>query len=148
MKNSSPPVLFGDDAAQTTSDDGLLAADHVWVMISAVGWLLRRARENRGLLLADIARHCGLSTSVLCRVELARREPRLRLVLQMCELLEVRFSDVMRMAEDEAYPYGHRPWTTQPEELIGQHSKSEDSTVRKVVELAQKTRKELAGPTA
>jgi transcriptional regulator with XRE-family HTH domain len=88
-------------------------------MRHAVGALLRRARENQGLLQMDVADLCGVSRSVLCRLEHADREPRLSVLVMLCGVLGMRFSDVLRMAEDEAFPVGAVPWSHHSVELIG-----------------------------
>lgn len=70
----------------------------------AVGDLLRRARLASGLKLAELAEQCGVSQSVLCRVELARRKPGMPLLMTVCARLGIRVSDVLRAAEDAAVP--------------------------------------------
>ncbi len=79
----------------------------MFAMLNAVE--LDAAPHPRGSGTADrreVAARCGVSSSVLCRMELARRPPRLELLLMVCHELGVRFSDVMRFAEDEAFPAG------------------------------------------
>lgn len=93
--------------------------DSVVVMLQAVSWLLRRAREHHGWQLVEVAERCGVSPSVLSRVERAQREPHLWLVLRICNVVGVRFSDVMRMAENEAFPVNNNPWTDHPIDLFG-----------------------------
>jgi transcriptional regulator with XRE-family HTH domain len=70
----------------------------------AVGDLLRRARLASGLKLSELAAQCGVSQSVLCRVELARRQPGVPLLMNVCGRLGIRLSDVFRAAEDAAVP--------------------------------------------
>jgi transcriptional regulator with XRE-family HTH domain len=88
-------------------DDGAIAA-----MLASIGAQVRDARKARGWYLADIAALLGLSPSVLCRLELARREPSLHQVISTCAALGKRFSDVVRQAEDDAFPLGSGPWDT------------------------------------
>ncbi|HEX5119575.1 MAG TPA: helix-turn-helix transcriptional regulator [Pseudonocardiaceae bacterium] len=86
-------------------DDGAVAA-----MLASIGGQVRTARQARGWFLADLAAQLGLSASVLCRMELARREPSLYQVILTCAALGLRVSDVFRRAEDEAFPLGAGPW--------------------------------------
>jgi transcriptional regulator with XRE-family HTH domain len=114
-------VLYTHDGRQvflTPGGGDQPAMDSVVVMLHAMAWLLRRAREYHGWAQADVAERCGVSVSVLCRAELARRVPRLWLVLRICNVLGVRFSDVMRAAENEAFPHGATPWTDEPTEVL------------------------------
>jgi transcriptional regulator with XRE-family HTH domain len=98
------------------------AMDSVVVMIHALALLLREARAYHGWTLADVADRCGVSMSVLSRAERACREPRLWLVLRICNVLGVRFSDVMRVAEEEAFPVDSGPWTNHPADMLGRFS--------------------------
>lgn len=86
-------------------DDAAVAA-----MLASIGDQFRAARQARGWFLADLAARLGLSTSVVCRMELARREPSLYQVILTCAVLGMRVSDVFRHAEDEAFPLGAGPW--------------------------------------
>jgi transcriptional regulator with XRE-family HTH domain len=85
----------------------------------AVGDLLRRARQASGLKLAELADQCGVSQSVLCRVELARRPPGIGFLMTVCSKLGVRLSDVFRAAEDAAVPLPVAPRTGKFHLLIG-----------------------------
>jgi DNA-binding XRE family transcriptional regulator len=125
MNDVRPSVLLsncGPSAVLTDTDGVSPDTDSVLVMLAATGLLMRWVREAKGLALTDMAAQCGVSASVLSRVELARREPRVSLLLMLCNLLGVRLSDVMRMAEDEAFPMGRGPWTAHPVDLIGRGS--------------------------
>lgn len=86
-------------------DHGALAA-----MLGSIGSQVRDARQGRGWYLADLAELLNLSSSVICRLELARREPSLNQLIGTCAVLGMRFSDVLRRAEDEAFPLGSGPW--------------------------------------
>ena len=70
----------------------------------AIGDLLRRARLASGLKMVELADRCGVSQSVLCRVELGRRTPGVPLLITLCSRLGIRLSDVLRAAEDAAVP--------------------------------------------
>jgi DNA-binding XRE family transcriptional regulator len=115
LSNAGPSTVLTDTDGVSPDTDSVL----VMVMVYATGLLMRWVRQAKGRGLTDMAAECGVSASVLSRVELARREPRLSLLLMLCNLLGVRFSDVMRMAEDEAFPMGRGPWTVHPVDLIG-----------------------------
>lgn len=111
-RDSSSAVALGEVASGAENDS-------VVVMLHAATWLLRRVRERRGLMLREVAEQCDVSLSVLSRAELSRREARLSLLLQVCNVLGVRFSDVMRVAEDEAFPMTRSPWDDCPAYLLG-----------------------------
>jgi transcriptional regulator with XRE-family HTH domain len=93
-------------------------------MLNAASWMLRHVRESQGRLLMDVAEQSGVSNSVLCRIELARRVPRLQVILVVCLVLGVRFSDIMRFAEDEAFPLGSEPWTEHSAKLVAHYMNS------------------------
>lgn len=119
MDGDRPTVLFSEDGMTVlTSVPGFPEGDSVRSMLATVAMLLRRVRLNKDLTAVTVADWCGVSQSVLCRVELGRRVPHLPLVLSVCNVLGVRFSDVIRMAEDEAFPLGGTPWTAYPERLL------------------------------
>jgi transcriptional regulator with XRE-family HTH domain len=86
-------------------DDGAIAA-----ILASIGTQVRAARQAHGWHLSDIASLLGLSPSVLCRLELARREPSFHQILSTCTALGLRLSDVLRRAENEAFPLGCGPW--------------------------------------
>lgn len=117
-----PGRILTPNAQQWPNSDSLLA------MMRALSWMLRQLRESRDLQVMEIAARCGVSNSVLSRVELARRPPRLELLLMVCHELGVRFSDVMRFAEDEAFPLGSEPWTDESFELIARHARHHQAT--------------------
>lgn len=85
----------------------------------AVGDLIRRARLASGMRLQDLAEQCGVSESVLCRVELARRTPGVALLMTVSSQLGIRLSDLMRAAEDAAVPLPDEPRTGRFHELFG-----------------------------
>ena len=92
------------DFQRPLDDAGLMA------ILTSIGTQVREARQGRGWFLSDMADRIELSPSVVCRLELARREPSLHQVITVCAVLNKRFSNVMRNAEDEAFPLGHAPW--------------------------------------
>lgn len=110
------------DALLGTVDEPGLDSASVAAIMHATGTLMRRVRLAKGLVLAEAAGECGVSSSVLSRAELARREPSLRLLLTLCGVLGVRLSAVLRMAEEAALPLGTQPWTEDPAELLGHFS--------------------------
>jgi transcriptional regulator with XRE-family HTH domain len=71
---------------------------------------LRVVRQERDWRLARMAAELGVSQSVVCRLELARREPSLRQMIEAYGVLGIRFSDAQRAAEDQAFPLGGAPW--------------------------------------
>lgn len=86
----------------------------VTAICTAVFSLLRRAREHQEITIKELAARSGISPAVLSRLELGRRIPNLDDVILESMLLGVRFSDVMRKAEDEVFPLPPRPWTHEP----------------------------------
>jgi transcriptional regulator with XRE-family HTH domain len=119
MTGDRPTVLYsGRREIVLTSLAGGPEIDSVRAILAVAALLLRQAREKLGVSAVSVADRCGVSPSVLCRVELGRRVPRLVLVLAMCNVLGLRFSDVMRAAEDEAFPLGNHPWTDDPRDLL------------------------------
>jgi transcriptional regulator with XRE-family HTH domain len=87
-------------------DDGVIAA-----ILASIGNQVRDARISRDWYLADLAARVDVSPSVICRLELARREPSLHQLITVCAVLRHRPCDVFRTAEDEAFPLGNGPWT-------------------------------------
>lgn len=73
-------------------------------IIKELGNLLRELRVASGLKMVELSDECGVSQSVLCRVELARRVPGVPLLMNVCAKLGVRVSDLFRAAEDAAVP--------------------------------------------
>lgn len=86
-------------------DEATMAA-----VLASIGDQIRDARQSRGWLLSDLALRVGVSPSVVCRMELARREPSIYQLINACAALEMRLSGVLRRAEDEAFPLGSGPW--------------------------------------
>lgn len=118
---TGPAVGYSDEGVTywTAGDDVRPAVDCVPAILRAAGWLIRQARVRQGLRLADMSELCGVSVSVISRVERVARGNRLRvdMLLAMCTALGVRLSDVLRLAEDEAFPLDVQPWTENPAEL-------------------------------
>jgi ribosome-binding protein aMBF1 (putative translation factor) len=79
-------------------------------IVSAVCSRLRSARLQQGMSLAEAALRLRLSPSVLSRLEQAKRAPSLLRLVTASGALGVRLSDVLRLAEDEAFPLGSAPW--------------------------------------
>ncbi|HEX5113653.1 MAG TPA: helix-turn-helix transcriptional regulator [Pseudonocardiaceae bacterium] len=86
-------------------DDALVKA-----ILGSIGNQVRDARIGRGWFLEDLAMRVGVSTSVICRLELARREASVSQLLTTCAVFNRRLSGVLRIAEDEAFPLGGAPW--------------------------------------
>jgi transcriptional regulator with XRE-family HTH domain len=85
----------------------------------AIGDLIRRARQASGLKLQELADQCGVSQSVLCRVELARRTPGIAFLMTVSAQLGIRLSDLFRAAEDAAVPLPDEPRAGRFHELFG-----------------------------
>lgn len=79
---------------------------------------MRQARLVSGLKLAELAAQCGISQSVLCRIELARRQPGMPLLMTVCARLGIRLSDLFRAAEDAAVPLPAAPRNGRFHDLI------------------------------
>jgi DNA-binding XRE family transcriptional regulator len=118
MIEPGPSLLLSDQGEMALTDTDP-AWDSVHAMLHVVGLALRRARTRRGITQGRLAEQIGLSAAVLSRLERTQRGPHLTTVLALCNVLGVRFSDVMRVAEDEAFPMGMTPWTDYPSVLIG-----------------------------
>ncbi|MGV9294517.1 helix-turn-helix domain-containing protein [Amycolatopsis sp. NPDC003676] len=56
---------------------------------------LRRARDNRGVSLAELSRSTGISTSTLSRLESGQRKPSLELLLPITAALGVPFDEIV-----------------------------------------------------
>jgi transcriptional regulator with XRE-family HTH domain len=84
--------------------NGLIDRATEEAMRRAIGDQLRRHRLDSGLAQDELAARCGVSPSVLSKVELARRAPGLLLLLNVCAALGIRASDLFRAAEDDAMP--------------------------------------------
>lgn len=108
MTSDHPLVVPFSDAARAVDVVyvNLSADDGVASTVIALGWILRRVREARGLTLNEVAQQCELNTSTLCRLEQSKRNIQLRQALRLCNALNIRLSDALRMAEDEAFPLG------------------------------------------
>lgn len=63
--------------------------------IAQIAPRLRRARQRKGLSLADLARVTGISTSTLSRLESAQRRPSLELLLPITAALGVRLDEIV-----------------------------------------------------
>lgn len=104
--------------------DGLIDKATEHAIARAIGDLLRRARLASGLKMTELADQCGISQSVLCRVELARRSPGIPLLVTVCAKLGIRVSDLFRAAEDAAVPLPTMSGNGRLAELVGRRSKT------------------------
>jgi transcriptional regulator with XRE-family HTH domain len=80
-------------------------------IVDAVGASLRQRRLDQGLTLGDLTNRLGIDQAVVCRLEWGRRIGKLDRFIRVCAALGVRFSDVLRAAEDKAFPLGCAPWS-------------------------------------
>jgi transcriptional regulator with XRE-family HTH domain len=85
----------------------------------ALGAALRRLRLERGLTQKQLSAGSGLNTSYLSDIERGRRNPTWVSLGRICTALDVRMSDLARLAEELArgdgalpHSYGHDPRST------------------------------------
>ena len=64
-------------------------------VIEQIAPRLRRARDNKGVSLADLARSTGISTSTLSRLESGQRKPSLELLLPITAALGVPLEEIV-----------------------------------------------------
>ncbi|MFI8420314.1 helix-turn-helix domain-containing protein [Streptomyces sp. NPDC085479] len=64
-------------------------------VIEQIAPRLRRARQKKGVSLADLARATGISTSTLSRLESAQRKPSLELLLPVIAALGIPLDEVV-----------------------------------------------------
>ncbi|MDP9865375.1 MULTISPECIES: helix-turn-helix domain-containing protein [Streptosporangium] len=67
----------------------------VSAVIEQIAPRLRRAREKKGISLADLARATGISTSTLSRLESAQRKPSLELLLPITAVLGIPLDEIV-----------------------------------------------------
>lgn len=67
----------------------------VGAVIEQIAPRLRRARENKSISLADLARSTGISTSTLSRLESGQRKPSLELLLPITAALGIPLDEVV-----------------------------------------------------
>ncbi|WP_431980383.1 helix-turn-helix domain-containing protein [Streptomyces qinglanensis] len=67
----------------------------VGAVIEQIAPRLRRARQKKGVSLADLARATGISTSTLSRLESAQRKPSLELLLPITGALGIPLDEVV-----------------------------------------------------
>ncbi|HEX5403569.1 MAG TPA: helix-turn-helix transcriptional regulator [Pseudonocardiaceae bacterium] len=120
MGSRKPSVSLSEASARVLADPvpGYPQIDSVTAMMSATGMLLRRARINQQFSLAELATLAGVTSPVLSRLENMKRSPYLERVLELCNLLALRPSDLFQAVENEAFPMGGFPWTDQPGGLL------------------------------
>ncbi|HEX5407998.1 MAG TPA: helix-turn-helix transcriptional regulator [Pseudonocardiaceae bacterium] len=99
--------------------DGLIDKPTQEAILVALGDLIRQARLASGLKLAELADRCGVSASVISRIELARRCPGLQMLMVICAALGIRLSDLFKAAEDAAVPLPVSPRQGRFYELLG-----------------------------
>ncbi len=67
----------------------------VGAVLEQIAPRLRRARQKKGVSLADLARATGISTSTLSRLESAQRKPSLELLLPITGALGIPLDEVV-----------------------------------------------------
>lgn len=80
--------------------------------------MLRTVRTAQRRHQAVVAAKCGVTSPVLCRMELGEREPRLGVTLALCWHLEVRPAGLLRFAESMTNP-SIRPAWADPHAVLG-----------------------------
>ncbi len=78
-----------DSDRAAAAESRLRVANERVAVTRAFGQTLRELREAAGLSPAELARRCRISQSTVSKTELARREPRLSLILILCAGLEI-----------------------------------------------------------
>ncbi len=78
-----------NERSDVAADSRLRAANERVVVTRALGQTLRDLREAAGLSSAELARRCRISQFTVSKTELARREPRLSLIMILCAGLEI-----------------------------------------------------------
>jgi transcriptional regulator with XRE-family HTH domain len=85
----------------------------------ALGAAVRRLRQDRGLKQRELSAASSVNTSYLSDIERGRRNPTWVSLGRICTALDVRMSDLARLAEELArgdgalpHSYGHDPRST------------------------------------
>lgn len=78
----------------------MTAEEIAHAMAQAVGLALREAREARDLKQFEVAARTGTSAAVLSRLEHGHRDVSLRHLFRLCEVLDVKLSDIFARAEE------------------------------------------------
>lgn len=60
------------------------------------GSYIRDARENRGILQADIAEQLGVSRSYYCLIEAGKRDIYFTLAMNICQILKLDINEFMK----------------------------------------------------
>lgn len=60
------------------------------------GSFIREARENKGLLQADVAEKLGVSRSYYTMIEAGNREIYFTLAINICRVLDLNINDLMK----------------------------------------------------
>ena len=66
---------------------------------TALGHAVRELRKRRGMSQEQLAGACGLHPTYLSGIEKGRRNPTWRVIAKLSEALEVRLSELVRIAE-------------------------------------------------
>jgi transcriptional regulator with XRE-family HTH domain len=100
-----------------------------------IGQRARSAREHIGLTQSDVAERVGISLEVYGRFERGRITPRISTLLRICEVLAVEpndllLHDVKGRPRNESLPQQLR-------QLVAVLDRADDSTIRRVTEVAR-----------
>lgn len=122
----------GEDTDRPGTLDGEHAA--VW---QSFGVMIRQLRQRRGWTLRELANKCGVGQSVMCRIETGRREPSIHVLVPLSIHLQVRLSDLLRIAEDEVFPTGPGMWTEIPEGLSGRPARKNGVSSARLIVISE-----------
>lgn len=95
-----------------------LEMGEVIALVRSTETALRQLRHAQGQRQIDLAAMCGVSNTLLSRIERGKRNPQLVVFVDLCASLDVRPSAVLRMAEDDVFPFGTPAWCS-PWKLLG-----------------------------
>ncbi len=90
-----PTALNGSSPPTVNVESRLREASERMALAHAFGTRLRELRVAGGLTRGQLASRCRVSASTICKSELGRGEPRLSLILILCDGLGVSPTELM-----------------------------------------------------
>ena len=75
--------------------------DQAIVLKKIIGKVIRSFRTKRGMSQEDLAFECGVDRSYISMIEVGRNEPSISKIFDLCEGLQIRPSDFIRIVEVE-----------------------------------------------
>lgn len=104
--------------------------DNVAELVAATTRLMSQLRAGAGLAQSHVAASLHLGPSSVSRFESnSHGVPKLSMFLSVCDVLNVRPSEVLRLAEETIYPLGGAPWTVSPRDLLAAYIAAALTTV-------------------